>query len=392
VKREPCRSTTPPDDCNKVNSEFIRIFQGHLFSAGGLFYCYTIMSEKDFTPISELSRYHVIRNIQTIVSKSEPDLAHVVHGIGDDSAVIRSAGQSALRLSTSETYVEGVDFDLTYTPLQHIGYKLVSAAISDIFAMNGIPESMLVNIALPNKISNEMITLFFEGIARASRVYACPLVGGDITASAAGLVISISINGSAHEQTICYRSGAKVNDALCVTGDLGGAFAGLKILLREKKFWVENGAGREFQPELDDYDYVVRRQLVPQARNDLINVLGQQGITPTSMIDISKNLLRDTMQLTQASGVGVKLYSGAIPIALETRAVADEFEEDVDQYALQGGEDYELLFTLPEDDVNRLVEHFKDFVVIGKILPRSKGMQMQTADGNTLHFDTSDME
>lgn len=350
------------------------------------------MSKAAFTPVSDLSRNKVIKHIQAIVSKSEPDMAHIVRGIGDDCAVIRVDGQTYLRLSTSETYVEGVDFDLTYAPLQHVGYKLVSAALSDIYAMNGQPESMLVNIALPNKISTEMINLLFEGIGKAAKVYSCPMVGGDITASSSGLVVSISVNGVVHEDAVTYRSGAAVNDALCVTGDLGGAFAGLKILLREKRYWLDNGAETNFQPDLSDYEYVVRRQLVPESRNDIITAFAELNIVPTAMIDISKNLLQDTMQLINASGVGVKLYSGAIPIALETRAVADEFEEDVDQYALQGGEDYELLFTMPEKDVNILVEHFKDVVVIGKILPKSKGMQMQTASGDTMHFDTSQME
>jgi thiamine-monophosphate kinase len=350
------------------------------------------MSKADFTPVSDLSRNKVIKNIQAIVSKSEPNMARIVRGIGDDCAVVRVDGQPFLRLSTSETYVEGVDFDLTYSPLQHVGYKLVSAAISDIYAMNGTPESMLVNVALPNKISSEMINLLFEGVGKAAQTYDCPMVGGDITASAAGLVVSISINGIVHEESITYRSGAAVNDALCVTGDLGGAFAGLKILLREKKFWLDNGSESSFQPDLKDYEYVVRRQLVPESRNDIISTFAQLNIVPSAMIDISKNLLQDTMQLIHSSGVGVKLYSGAIPIALETRAVADEFEEDVDQYALQGGEDYELLFTLSEKDVNLLMKHFKDVVVIGKILPKSKGMQMQTASGDTMHFDTSQME
>lgn len=350
------------------------------------------MKKEEFTPVSDLSRYKVIHNIKAIVSKSEPDMAHIVRGIGDDCAVVRTEGQPFLRLSTSETYVEGVDFDLTYSPLQHVGYKLVSAAVSDIFAMNGSPESMLVNVALPNKVSTEMINMLFDGIGRAAKAYNCPMVGGDITASSSGLIISISINGLVHEDVITYRSGASINDALCVTGDLGGAFAGLKILLREKKFWMDNGAQSNFQPDLSDYEYVVRRQLVPESRNDLIETLAKINVVPTAMIDISKNLLQDTMQLIHASGVGVKLYSGAIPVALETRAVADEFEEDVDQYALQGGEDYELLFTLPEKDVNKLVEHFKDVVVIGKILPKSKGMQMQTSNGDTIHFDTSQME
>lgn len=351
------------------------------------------MAKTSFTPVSEAGRYKVIRDIKEQLQSLDSANTNVVKGIGDDCAVLRlSPDNPDFLLQTSETYVEGVDFDLSYAPLQHLGYKLMSAAVSDIYAMNGTPVSVTINLAIPNKISTEMISQLYSGFTKASEVYSSPIVGGDITASQSVLVISVSMIGTTHEDQITYRTGAVINDAVCVTGDLGAAYAGLRVLLREKKIWAESGANDAFEPNLDDYEYVVRRQLVPQSRNDLIETMREQSVVPSSMIDISKNLLQDLMQLVTASKVGVKLYSAAIPVALETRAIAEEFEEDVDQFALQGGEDYELLFTLPEKDVNKLMNHFKDFVVIGKILPKNKGVQMQTAEGDSMHFDTSQME
>src|SRR5690606_979143 len=192
----------------------------------------------------------------------------------------------------------------------------------------------------------------------ASDVYECPIIGGDITASPGSLVISITVNGSVAEEKITYRSGARIGDAICVTGDLGAAYAGLKILLREKAVWGQESNDSDFSPDLTDYEYVVKRQLLPEGRNDLIETLVQHNVVPTSMIDISKNTLQDLMQLISSSKKGAQLFEAALPIALETRAVADELQEDVVQYALQGGEDYELIFTLPEKQVNNLVNHF----------------------------------
>jgi thiamine-monophosphate kinase len=350
------------------------------------------MKKQPFTTVGQTGRYRLLSQLNSKLRSSSTVFQHLVHGPGDDCAVLRMDGSSKFLLISSETYVEGADFDLVWHPLQHLGYKLVSAAVSDIYAMNGVPTSLTVNLAIPNKISVEMADTLYSGFIKAAEAYNVPVTGGDLTASSSGLVISITTIGEVEESSIVYRSGAGMNDAICVTGDLGAAYAGLKILLREKSMWQDTGGTQHFEPNLNDYEYVMRRQLVPQARNDLIETFSKLSMVPTSMIDISKNLLQDLMQLCTASGKGGRIYEAAIPVALETRAVADEFQDDVDQYALQGGEDYELLFTLPEKDVNRLVEHFKDFVVIGKIVPSNKGFSMQASSGDVLHFDTSQLE
>jgi len=346
------------------------------------------MKESKFTPVGELGRVKLIDRIKSKVGKLNLENPHVIQGIGDDCSVI-SVNPEFQQLYTTETFIEGVDFDLTYTPLQHLGYKCITAAISDVLAMNGRASSMLISIGVPNKISTEMIDTLYDGFIKASEVYHCSIVGGDITASPGSLVISVSVNGLVNENAITYRSDAKVGDALCVTGDLGAAYAGLRILLREKNIWSIDHAESEFSPDLTDYEYVVKRQLLPEARTDLIESLAKHGIRPTSMIDISKNLLQDMSQLVQSSNKGVLIYQAAIPIALETRAIADEFQEDVDQFALQGGEDFELLFTLPEKDVNELVKHFNDFVVIGKITYPNDGIKMQTSEGDEMQFTLS---
>lgn len=346
--------------------------------------------EQNFTPVSETGRYRLIKNITKQLGDRGDSVGRLVKSIGDDCAVVKGADGNFL-LYSSETFIEGVDFDLTYTPLTHLGYKLITASVSDILAMNGKPEFLMISIGIPNKISTEMIHSLYDGLIRASDVYSCPIIGGDITASPGSLVITITVNGSVSNHKIAYRSGAQIGDAICVTGDLGAAYAGLKILLREKAVWGQEQNDTEFAPDLSDYEYVVKRQLLPEGRNDLIETLGLQNMNPTSMIDISKNALQDLMQLISSSNKGAQIFEAAIPIALETRAVADELEEDVTQYALQGGEDFEILFTLPEQQVNNLVNHFKDFVVIGKVTSQNEGFRMQMASGEEMHFDLNEM-
>jgi thiamine-monophosphate kinase len=305
--------------------------------------------------------------------------------IGDDAAVIKEQG-TELTLLSSDTYVEGVDFDPTYTPFNHLGYKIFSAAVSDIYAMNGTPEAVLVNLAVPNRMSVQMIESLYEGFYAAGKKHETEIVGGDLKANHANLVISISVYGKTDADKITYRGGAKEGDAICVTGDVGGALAGLRILMREKEYWEEHG-DESVQPELGDYQFVVKRQLVPEARRDLIEALSEYNIVPSSMIDISKGIVNEVSALSEASELGVQIYQAALPIAIETRQVADEMKEDVDRYALFGGEDFELMFSLPEEEVETFVKHFKDFVVIGRFLPKEKGLRMQTAEGDILSFD-----
>ena len=329
-----------------------------------------------FTSIGDLGRDGLIRRLADVPTASN---------LGDEAAVLPLDATRSILLTT-ETFVEGVDFDLTYTPFHHLGYKLVNACVSDILAMNGLPETILVNLAVPNRISMEMIDLLYQGISKANEELDLALVGGDVTASPGSLAITITAMGKVDNDSITFRKGARVGDALCVSGDLGAAYAGLKILLREKRYWQDHGDD-SVQPILTDFEAVIRAQLVPQVPIELVKTMHKLGITPSSMIDISKHMLREMIQLGTSSDVGVYIYSAALPVSLDTRAVADEFEEDVDQYALQGGEDYQLLFTLKEADVNRLSKEYKDLTVIGKIVPRGEGIKMQSAEGDIVSFD-----
>lgn len=343
------------------------------------------MSEHPFRSIESIGRNAFIKELSEQVPFTSEQ---VISGIGDDAAVLKS-GNSNFSLLSSETFVEGIDFDLTYTPLQHLGYKVISAAVSDIYAMNGSPEAITVNLGLPTKLSVDMVKTVYKGIENAVNLYKAPLVGGDLTASHNVLIISVSVYGNVPSGKIVYRKGARAEDAICVSGDLGAAMAGLRILMREKKFWEEHERD-EFQPDLGDYEYVVKRQLAPTARQDLIEVFEEESIHPHSMIDLSKGLLNDLHQLLSASGKGAKIYQAAIPVAIETRHVADEMKEDVDKYALYGGEDYELLFTLSQKKVEKLGELFNDFVVIGKISDSDqRNIVLQTPDGEELLLEST---
>lgn len=339
------------------------------------------MDKESFQTIQSIGRTELINELMEYAEFSNPS---VVQGYGDDAAVING---EPYQLLSSETFMEGVDFDLTYVPLHHLGYKLAVAAISDIYAMNGKPEAVLVNFGVPNKISVEMMKEIYRGIGAASKDFEFQIVGGDLTASHQVLSASISCYGSVDKKKITYRKGAHKDDAICVTGDLGGAIAGLRILMREKKYWEGQDNQQAFQPELEEYEYVVKRQLVPIARKDFVEKMDELNIVPSAMIDITQGLVSELKHLADASGVGVHVYGATIPISLKTRHVADEMKEDVDKYALYGGEDFELMFTLPEEDVEKLTDEFSDFAVIGKITDQSKGVKMQQTDGDIILFE-----
>ena len=340
------------------------------------------MKDPDFRTIQSLGRDALIHELN---ETSSIEREEVVKGIGDDTAVLKACDDQ-LSLFTSETFMEGVDFDLTYTPLHHLGYKVLASTVSDIYAMNGYPEAALVNLAVPNKLSVEMLKQIYKGIHAAGVDFNVQIVGGDLTASHQTLSISVSGTGKVHQNKITYRKGAHESDAVCVSGDLGSALAGLRILMREKQFWQDNEQ-TNFQPELDDYEYVVKRQLVSKARNDVVDLFYELNITPNAMIDITQGLASETKQLAKASNVGVQLFQAALPIALETRSVADEMQEDADKYALYGGEDLELLFTLPEQVLNKFADELKGITVIGKVVSAENGIKMQTAEGDMVHFE-----
>ena len=341
----------------------------------------SIMSD-EFITIQSIGRKGLLKELSQFKGKANPSTKM---GIGDDAAVIEEKDGSLTLIST-DTFVEGVDFDPTYTPFTHFGFKIIASSVSDIYAMNGTPTTALVNLALPNKLSVQMIKDLYRGINNACETYGIELVGGDLTGNHSNAVFSVTVTGKADQDTITYRKGAKIGDAICVTGDVGGAIAGLRILMREKKFWEQHGNDAA-QPDLADYKYVVERQLMPKARQDLIEALKEQELIPTTMIDLTQGVINEVTELCQSSELGAYLYQAALPIAIETRHVADEMEEDVDKYALFGGEDLELIFTLSEKQVEQFIEHFKDFAVIGRMTPKDEGLQMQTAEGDVLSFD-----
>ncbi len=332
--------------------------------------------------ISSIGRSGLLRNIAGFSAfRSEK----VEQGIGDDAAVLK-CDETRYGLISSETFVEGVEFDLTFMPFHQIGAKVVSAAVSDIYAMNGQPHAILINLGVPNRINTDMIDDLYKGIGMACSDYGCQLSGGDLTGSHNPLIISVSVYGDVTHQKIVYNRGAKTGDAVCVSGDLGSAVAGLKVLLREKRHWEES-EDPVMQPDLSTWDYVVKRQLVPVAKKEVIEIFHQKGIKPTAMVDVSQGLLNDLRRITSNSKKGAYIYQAALPIDLQTRNVANEMKEDVDKYALYGGEDFELLFTLPENQVKNLADACNDFTVIGKITGDSDRIEMQTAEGDVIEFD-----
>ncbi len=336
----------------------------------------------DFTSIQALGRQKLLEKISAY--KGEVQDSTLI-GLGDDASVIREKDGSLTLLST-DTFVEGVDFDPVYTPFTLFGYKIISASVSDIYSMNGTPSSALINLALPNRMSVQMVEDLYTGIDNACKNYGIEVVGGDLTGNHQNAVISVTIYGKAEENKVVSRSGAKAGDAICVTGDVGAALAGLRILMREKQFW-EQQENEAIQPDLGDYRFVVQRQLMPGARKDLIQELAAQEVVPTSMIDITKGVISEVTELCMASDLGAHIYQAALPIAIETRKVADEMEEDVDRYALFGGEDLELMFTLSEQQVEAFAEYFKDFAVIGRMIPKEEGLNIQSAEGEIISFD-----
>lgn len=340
------------------------------------------MASNEFLPISDIGFPNLVKKISEFKGFTNPK---TIKGIGDDAAVIES-NESKLNVLSSEIFLEGVHFDLTYHPFKHLGYKVVTSAVSDIYAMNGVPGQLLVDIALPNTYSVQMVEQFYEGIDAACKDYEVELAGGDTTASHQLLAISVTSMGTAETESITYRKGAHHADAVCVSGDLGAALAGLRILMREKKEWKERG-DETFQPDLEKYEYVVSKQLVPAARKDITEIFRSENVIPSSMIDVTQGLISDMSSIAASSGLGAELYSPAVPITLDTRSVADEMAEDVDKYAFYGGEDYELLFTLNEKDVNRLSKVCDDFTVIGKMTNEFKKIKINTGENKTIEID-----
>lgn len=309
------------------------------------------------TEIGSIGEFGLIENIK---SKFEPGNENTIKGIGDDAAVLRCGDQYDILVST-DMLLEGIHFDLTYMPLMHLGYKVVSVNVSDIAAMNGIPTQITVNLGLSNRFSVEAVEALYLGIKSACTDYNIDLVGGDTTSSSSGLVISITAIGKVLKGEAVYRSGARDKDILCVTGDIGAAYLGLQVLEREKAVFKDSP---EMQPKITDYKYIIERQLKPIARMDIIHELAAKKLKPTSMIDISDGLASELMHLSTQSGLKFKVYEENLPMDVMAYETAIEFKIDTASCMLNGGEDYELLFTISQEDF-KIIEKHPDIHFIG---------------------------
>ncbi|KYG79510.1 thiamine-phosphate kinase [Roseivirga echinicomitans] len=325
------------------------------------------------TELSQLGEFGLINRLAQGISTQNHS---TVMGIGDDAAVINAGDQYGLL--AADMLVEGVHFDLSYVPLQHLGYKAISVNVSDIAAMNGNPEQVTVSLGLSNRFSVEAIEALYEGMKAAAKAFHVDIVGGDTTTSKSGLIISISVFGKVEKEKVTYRKGAKVGDILCATGDLGGAFMGLQVMEREKQAFMANP---DMQPQLENYEYIVQRQLKPIARMDIIHELAEFGVVPTSMIDISDGLASECLHLSTNSGVGIQIYEDKIPIDRQTYETAVEFNLDPITCALNGGEDYELLFTIKQEDYDKIEKH-EDIHFIGHTQELTKGNSLVTKNNN----------
>ncbi|MFD1769274.1 thiamine-phosphate kinase [Sphingobacterium suaedae] len=338
-----------------------------------------MFDNKDRTDISELGEFGLIKYLTEAIVLVQPS---TIQGIGDDAAVLDFSAKKTL-IST-DLLLEGIHFDLRYVPLKHLGYKAVQVNLSDIYAMNGIASQITFSIGLSSKFPLEAVEEIYEGALIACKKYNVDLVGGDTSASTQGLVISVTSLGVADHDQIVYRSGAKEGDLLCVSGDLGGAYVGLQLLEREKQIFLENP---NIQPDLEGKDYIVERQLKPESRKDIIELFETYGIRPNAMIDVSDGLASEILHICQASQVGCRLYEEKIPIDPMTYETARTFGLDPTVCALSGGEDYELLFTIPQDQYDK-VKNQLDISVIGYITDKASGCDMISKSGH-LHRITA---
>ena len=307
--------------------------------------------------IEEIGEFGLINRIN---SKFNSNRKSTIIGIGDDSAIIDNS--KSLTLITSDMLIEGIHFDLSFFPLKHLGYKSVVVNLSDIYAMNGCPNQIILNIGISSKFSLKAIDEFYDGIKIACDEYSVDLVGGDTTSSITGMVISCTAIGTVLKKNISLRSGAKEHDVLCVSGDLGRSFLGLKILQREKRVFLNNP---EMQPKLNSYKNIIEKQLRPVARVDIINILKKYKIIPSSMIDISDGLASEILHLSEASNLGVKIFEEKLPILEETKLVAKEFDLNFSNCALNGGEEYELLFSITPNEYELIKKNNIDIKPIG---------------------------
>jgi len=326
-----------------------------------------MFENKERTAISELGEFGLIKHLTTNFKIQHESS---IKGIGDDAAVLESKDKQML-IST-DLLLEGIHFDLAYVPLMHLGYKAVQVNLSDIYAMNGMATQITVSIGLSSKFPLEAVEEIYKGIELACNKFNIDLIGGDTSSSKQGLVISVTSIGYAAAADICYRNGAEEGDLLCVSGDLGGAYVGLQILEREKQIFLENP---QLQPDLEGKDYIIERQLKPEGRRDIVDLLAQMKIKPTSMIDVSDGLASEILHICTQSEKGCTLYEEKIPIDPMTYETARELGLDPTVCALNGGEDYELLFTIKQSDYAKL-KNDVDISIIGHITDKNAGCNM----------------
>jgi thiamine-monophosphate kinase len=330
------------------------------------------------TGIEELGEFGLINHLTKGFNSSN---ASTLKGIGDDAAVLDIGEHDALLIST-DTLIEGVHFNLMYTPLKHLGYKAVAVNVSDICAMNGTAEQITLSLAVSSKFPVEALEELYEGIHSACEHYKVDLVGGDTTSSLSGLIITVTVIGKAKKEAITYRDGAKEYDLLVVSGDLGGAYLGLQVLEREKEVFQANPS---IQPDLDGHDYIIQRQLKPEARIDVIGILNELGVKPTSMIDISDGLASEIIHICSQSKVGCHIYDEKIPIDAKTSITALDFNLDPSTCALNGGEDYELLFTISQSDFEKINTN-PNFSIIGHITNEKDGIYYIDKQGSAIEL------
>jgi thiamine-monophosphate kinase len=332
----------------------------------------TIMENR--TEISTLGEFGLIEHL---TKNFEIQNASTVLSVGDDAAVIDHFGKQTV-IST-DMLIEDIHFDLMYTPLKHLGYKSVIVNLSDIYAMNATPTHITMNIAFSNRFSLEALDDFYEGVYAACEKYNVDLIGGDTSSSQKGFIVSVTAIGEITEDKIVKRSGAQKGDLLCVSGDVGSAFLGLTLLEREKKIYLDNP---QIQPDLENEQYIVGRLLKPEARKDIVEFFERESILPTSMMDVSDGLSSEILHICKQSNVGCKLYEEKIPVNEQARQFAYKLELDPTACALSGGEDYELLFTLPQAEYDKLVLN-EQISVIGYITDADEGAHIITRGGNT---------
>jgi len=340
------------------------------------------------TEVSALGEFGLIQRLTQRFSTSGES---TIKGVGDDAAVL-DAGKQKVVVST-DLLVEGIHFDMMYTPLKHLGYKAVVVNLSDIYAMNARPKHITVSLAISSRFTVEALEEIYEGILHACKVYNVDLVGGDTTSSLKGLIISVTAVGYANEEKIVYRNGAKVGDLIAVSGDLGAAYLGLQLLEREKRIFLED---QNITPDLESEKYLVGRQLKPEARKDIIDFFEDINLQPTSMIDVSDGISSDILHICSQSKVGCEIFEDELPIVEETAERALTFNLDPTTCAMNGGEDYELLFTIDEADETKLAD-VPGISIIGKIVEKEDGCLLVTKGGNRVaitaqgwnHFSSS---